>query len=183
MIEIRQLASDDMGLIAGIDRSEHMDVQFAVSDGRLTARRVSIDVPAWDLVGSGPHSVERFVEFWQPIVAAGAGFFGAFAADELVGLAVVDGSFEPDTAWLGALYVSRPYRRTGVATALWAEAERVAREAAAGSMYVSATPSGSAVGFYLSRGCVLAGSSTHPELHRLEPDDIHLICPIPPKSS
>ena len=81
-------------------------------------------------------------------------------------------------AWLAFLYVSRPYRRSGVASALWAEAERVALGAGAESMYVSAVPSGSAVGFYLSRGCVLAGSSTHPKLYHLEPGDIHLICPV-----
>jgi hypothetical protein len=44
-------------------------------------------------------------------------------------------------------------------------------------MYVSATPTGSAVGFYLSRGCHLA-DPPHPALLASEPDDIHLVCPL-----
>ncbi|MGI9644846.1 MAG: GNAT family N-acetyltransferase, partial [Ilumatobacteraceae bacterium] len=34
------------------------------------------------------------------------------------------------------------------------------------------------VGFYLARGCRLAGDDTDPELLELEPEDIHLICPL-----
>jgi hypothetical protein len=44
-------------------------------------------------------------------------------------------------------------------------------------MYVSAVPSGSAVGFYLSRGCELA-EEPHRDLFAHEPEDIHLVCPI-----
>jgi len=44
-------------------------------------------------------------------------------------------------------------------------------------MYVSATPTGSAVGFYLSRGCELA-DPPHAELFALEPEDIHLVCEL-----
>jgi hypothetical protein len=39
---------------------------------------------------------------------------------------------------------------------------------------VSATSTGSAVGFYLSRGCRLA-DPVHPKLFELEPVDIHLV--------
>ena len=53
----------------------------------------------------------------------------------------------------------------------------IAAAAGAMSMYVSATPSGSAVGFYMSRGCQLA-ARPHPALFAKEPEDIHLICPI-----
>jgi hypothetical protein len=44
-------------------------------------------------------------------------------------------------------------------------------------MYVSATPTGSAVGFYLGRGCRLA-DPVHPDLFAQEPEDIHLVCPL-----
>jgi hypothetical protein len=64
-----------------------------------------------------------------------------------------------------------------VATGLWEEAARIAVEAGATTMYVSAVPGGSAVGFYLSRGCELA-DRPHPDLFRREPEDIHLVCPI-----
>jgi hypothetical protein len=41
-------------------------------------------------------------------------------------------------------------------------------------MYVSSTPSSSAVGFYIAQGCKLV-EEVDPELYALEPDDIHLI--------
>jgi len=80
-------------------------------------------------------------------------------------------------AWLALLHVGRPHRRRGVASALWTAAEQVALEAGAEAMYVSATPSDSAVGFYLSRGCRLA-DPPHPDLLAEEPEDIHFVCPI-----
>ena len=41
-------------------------------------------------------------------------------------------------------------------------------------LYVSATESKSAVGFYLSQGFVPT-QDAHPDLYALEPDDIHMI--------
>jgi len=75
------------------------------------------------------------------------------------------------------LYVSRPHRGRGVASALWDAATDAAMRAGATSLYVSAVPTGSAVGFYLSRGCRLA-DPVHPALYAKEPDDIHLICSL-----
>jgi hypothetical protein len=50
----------------------------------------------------------------------------------------------------------------------------IAREAGSQRMYISSTPSSSAVGFYIAQGCKLA-EEVDPELYALEPDDIHLI--------
>ena len=117
---VRSLGLDDVGLIAGIDRSERIEVEFTVRNSQLVQRPVSmIDVPAWDLVGEGPHSVAAQVGFCEPLVARGAAFLGAFDGGDLLGVALVDTSFEPSAAWLAFLYVSRPYRRRGVASALW----------------------------------------------------------------
>ena len=73
--------------------------------------------------------------------------------------------------------MSRPHRRQGVAQALWTAAVDLARASGATSLYVSATPTGSALGFYLGRGCRLA-NPVHPALFAAEPDDIHLVCAI-----
>jgi GNAT superfamily N-acetyltransferase len=89
----------------------------------------------------------------------------------------VEPAFEPELAWLAWLHVSRPYRRRGVARALWKAAADTARRGGARSMYVSATPTGSAVGFYVSEGCRLA-EPPHPDLLAEEPEDIHLVCPL-----
>jgi len=177
--ELRSLNIDDVGLIARIDRSEHIEIEYTVSDGRLVERPASMRViPTWDPVGTGPYSVAAEIAFCEPLVAGGAVLLGAFDGDSLCGMAVVDGSFEPPMAWLAFLHVTRLHRRQGVASALWTAAESVAAGAGAESMYVSAAPTGSAVGFYLSRGCELV-DPVHPRLYAMEPDDIHLIFALP----
>jgi GNAT superfamily N-acetyltransferase len=175
-VTVRELAPDDVGLVALVDRSEHVDVEYEVVDGELTERPVTMaDVPPWDPVGDGAYSVAAHVALCRDSVANGAQLLGTFDGDgELLGLAVVDADFEPPLAWLAFLHVSRPHRRRGVASALWAAAEDAARTAGATAMYVSATPTGSAVGFYLRQGCRLA-DPVHPALYANEPDDIHLV--------
>ena len=58
-------------------------------------------------MGRGESSVAGMIEFCRPIVERGAAFLGAFDGEEVLGLAVVDGSFEPKLAWCAFLYVSR----------------------------------------------------------------------------
>jgi ribosomal protein S18 acetylase RimI-like enzyme len=175
--EIRLLGPEDIELIGEIDRSEHMETEYSVVGGRLESRRVDFDIPTWHRQGTGDFSVAGVIEEWRPVVAAGAVLLGAFRGDQLLGIAIVERDLEPGLAWLAFLHVSRKHRRRGVAKALWAAAESIAAEAGSAAMYVSAAPSGSAVGFYLSRGCELA-DPPHPELLAKEPEDIHLVCPI-----
>ena len=172
---MRRLGAADVSLVGAIDRSEHVDVEYAVIDGALTEQPVRVtEIPPWDPTGSGPHSVDAHIRFCASAIADGAVLLGAFDEERPAGLAVVDPAFEPPMAWLVFLHVSRPYRRRGAARALWATAVELAGAAGATSMYVSATPTGSAVGFYLRQGCRLA-DSPHPELFAHEPEDIHLI--------
>ena len=178
-MRVRTLGADDVSLIASIDRSEHVDVEYAVVGGRLVERPVTVaEVPRWDTNGSGPHSVGAQIAFCTSVLADGAVLLGAFDAASAVGLAVVHPSFEPRLAWLAFLHVSRTHRRRGAAQALWNAAVDLAVAAEADSMYVSATPTGSAVGFYLRQGCQLA-NPPHPTLLAREPDDIHFLRPLP----
>jgi hypothetical protein len=52
-----------------------------------------------------------------------------------------------------------------------------ARERGARLLYISATPSDSAIGFYTSCGARPA-ARVDPELFALEPEDIHLALPL-----
>jgi ribosomal protein S18 acetylase RimI-like enzyme len=178
-MNVRRLEPRDVALIADIDRSDHVDVQYRVDDGHLVeAPVVMADIPPWDPNGSGPHSVVSHIAFCSAVVADGAAFLGAFDDDgDLVGLATVHPTFEPGLAWLATLHVSRAHRRRRAALALWNAGAALAREAGARSLYVSGTPTGSAVGFYLARGCRLA-DPVHPLLFAQEPEDIHLICSL-----
>jgi GNAT superfamily N-acetyltransferase len=178
-MRVRRLLADDVSLIATIDRSEHVDVQYRVIDGRLTEQPVVMtEVPTWDPAGSGPHSVAAQVDFCAALIAGGAILLGSFDEERPTGLAVVDPSFGSRLAWLAFLYVSRPERRRGAARALWDATIDIALTAGAASIYVSAAPTGSAVGFYLRQGCRLA-DPVHPALFAKEPDDIHLVRPLP----
>jgi GNAT superfamily N-acetyltransferase len=175
---VRRLAAEDVSLIAEVERSEHVDVEYAVIDGRLEERPVSMaEIPSWDQDGCGEHSVAAKAAFCSDVLATGAVLLGAFDGDALMGLAIIHPSYEPGLGWLAFLHVSRPHRRRGAARELWRAAADIAREAGARSLYVSATPTGSAVGFYLEQGCCLA-RPVHPTLFAEEPDDIHLVCPL-----
>ena len=176
-IDVRELGTQDIELIRQIDRSEHIDILYTVKDGRLHPDSVEIDVPQWDAEGHGEHSSARRITEFRPVVEGGATLLGAYVDDLLAGIAIVDPSFEGTTAWFAFLHVSRAYRRRGVASALWAAGEEIATNAEATSIYVSATSSGSAVGFYTSRGCQLA-DPPHPALLAKEPEDIHMIFPV-----
>jgi len=136
---------------------------------------VITDIAAWDPTGSGPHSVAAEIAFCSSVIARGGILLGAFAAERTVGLAIIRPAFEPLLAWLAFLHVSRPYRRRGAAQALWSVAADIAVANGAKSMYVSATPTESAVGFYLQQSCRLA-DPVHPDLFAAEPEDIHLVC-------
>ena len=175
---MQRLEVDDLAMIASIDRSEPVDVEYAMVDGAITERPVTVsEIPPWDATGTGPHSVTGHIEFCRPVMARGGVLLGVVRDERALGLAVVEARFEPELAWLAWLHVTREYRRRGVARALWAAATDVARSAGAPAMYVSATPTGSAVGFYLRQGCRLADPA-HPELLAKEPDDIHLVSEI-----
>jgi GNAT superfamily N-acetyltransferase len=177
-VHVTRLDETDLSLIAAIDRSEHVDVEYEVTHGRLTERPVTFaEIPAWEADGSGPHSVAGEIAFCASLLADGGILLAASEQDGTIGLAIVDPEFEGPLARLGFLYVSRPHRRLGAAGALWTAAVDLAVAAGATSLYVSAVPTGSAVGFYLSRGCVLA-DPPHPALLAAEPDDVHLVCPL-----
>ena len=177
-MQVRRLPAEDVALVATIDRSEHVNVQYRVIDGELQPIAATIaEVAAWDPTGSGPHSVTAEIAFCASVVAHGGILLGAFDGERTAGLAIVHPAFEPLLAWLAFLHVSRPSRRRGAAQALWNAAADIAVAAGAESIYVSATPTGSAVGFYLRQGCRLA-DPVHPELFAAEPEDLHLVCAL-----
>jgi ribosomal protein S18 acetylase RimI-like enzyme len=177
-MQVIRLQAEDVSLVATIDRSEHVNFQYCVTDGELQrVPPVMTEVPAWDPTGSGPHSATAKIAGCESVVARGGILLGAFDGERTGGLAIIDPAFEPRLAWLAFLHVSRPSRRRGVAQALWNAAADIAVANGAESIYVSATPTESAVGFYLRQGCRLA-HPVHPDLFAAEPEDIHLVCSL-----
>ena len=173
-MNVRRLPAGSMELLAQIDRTEYVDYAYRVVDGRLERYPVDWDIPTFRREGSGPHSVQLHVDTWQPVLEGAGILLGAFEGDELAGLAIAVPEFEPGMAWMAYMHISRDFRRRGVGTLLWNEAEQIARDSGATSMYVSAIPSGPAIDFYVGRGCQPV-VEPHPELFAMEPEDIHLI--------
>ena len=123
----------------------------------------------------GTTSAQVHIERLLPVLENGGVMLGAFDEEGLlVGFAVLRYQLAEGTAQLDALFVSQGYRRQGIATRLTSRVARLARADGATDLYVSATPSESAVGFYLSQGFRLA-DEVNEALYALEPEDIHMI--------
>lgn len=172
-VAIRQLPSSEITRIAEIDRTEHVRLEYKYEDGRLVARKIDCRVPNWSRVPSQEFSVHTYIRQFAPVVEEGGVLLGALQGEKLVGVAILRYELEPETAQLAFLHVSHGYRRQGIGTMLTRECIRLAEERGASVMYVSATPSESAVGFYLSHGFELA-EQVNEELYELEPEDIHM---------
>jgi GNAT superfamily N-acetyltransferase len=114
-----------------------------------------------------------FVSRWRDFIPDGGAALGAFQDGALIGIATIHYDVRPHTAQLEALFVDRAHRRLGVAAALVSGIERLAVASGARRLYVSATPSESAVGFYRARG-FRPTRQTISELLELEPEDIHM---------
>lgn len=173
MIEIREMEKTDIDRVAEINRSERVTLGYFYQDGRLESQVVDWQVPRWYAEGDSEHSVQAQVSAWKPLLEQGGTMFGAFDGDQLAGLAIYRPELTETMAQLAVLHVSHGYRRRGIATRLTAEIIRLARRDGARQLYVSATPSQSAVGFYQNQGFQLI-DKPHPELYALEPEDIHM---------
>ena len=174
MITIRHMAASELDRIGEIDRSEHVTQEYFYRGGSLEMRAIDVDVPTWSRSGDHEHSVQGKVNDWQPILNRGGTLVGAFDAETLVGIAIYQPRLAEGMANLSVLHVSRNYRRKGIASLLVRRVARLARADGARRLYVSATPSGPAVEFYLSHG-FKPTSEPNQALFALEPDDIHMI--------
>jgi len=174
VIEIRRLAATDLAQLGEIDRSEHITRLYTFRGGVLEERAVDEPVPRWSREGRGQHSVQGMIDQWLPTLERGGTLLGAFDGPTLAGVAIYRPHLAEDLGQLALLHVTRSARRKGVASRLTQEVARLARADGARRLYVSATPSGSAVGFYLRCGFVPT-LEPDPALFALEPDDIHMI--------
>jgi GNAT superfamily N-acetyltransferase len=171
---ITELPKEDISRAGEVNRSEHVTTGYVFRNGALEAQAVDWKVPRWSEDPSSGFSVRSRVEGWRAVLDKGGVLLGALDGHSLAGFAVLLPELSEGVAQLAALYIDRGYRRRGLATRLVAEVERLARGAGAGKLYVSAIPSGSAVGFYLKSGFAPT-SEVNEDLFALEPDDIHMI--------
>lgn len=178
MITLRDLQVDELGRVGEIDRREHVTLVYRVEDGVLVSEAIDSQAERW--------SAERVAGYVRRLVMclqSGGMCFGAEDSAEggrLAGVAALGAEpveTRPSLLELKFMHVSQPYRRQGVAGRLLERVESEARRRGAEGLYISATPTGSAVGFYLSRGATLL-APPDPALLAVEPEDIHLGLPL-----
>ena len=168
MIEVRGLDVNELDRAAEIDVTEDGSVVLEQLGMAIKARPEEWHRPPRD--AAGWHAFEAR---WRAFVPASGVVLGAFAGTRLVGIATLRRAIRPGIDQLEALFVDRAHRRLGAAAALVAGIEALARSGGARLLYVSATPSESAVGFYRSRGFIPTVTPI-PELLEHEPEDVHM---------
>jgi ribosomal protein S18 acetylase RimI-like enzyme len=169
---------DEIDRIRELDRTEEIRIGYRMTRGKLQRMQVVWDSPNWDTEGDHEHSFVHQIEFCRGHLDAGGMMIGAFYEDRLVGIGVLRYQVRPGMAQLAFLHVSNGYRRRGIASRLTQEMVAAAQDHGALRMYVSAVPSGSAVGFYHSQGFEVTPKPLG-ELFDLEPEDIHMVMELP----
>jgi len=170
----RWMEPGEVGRIAEIDRIEIIRTGYYYRDGELKKLDVNWDTPGFLIDQDGLHSVAAQIEFCRNHLDQGGRMYGAYYGQRLIGIGVIRYEVRPNIAQLAYLQVSNGFRRQGIGSRITHELIREAERFGAKKMYVSATPSGSAVGFYLKHGFRPIDQPI-PELYELEPDDIHMI--------
>ena len=173
-ISYRWMQPEEVSRVSEIDRREQVIIGYQMDKGKLKAMAVDWDVPNWFAEGEGEHSVANNINFCQGHLRRGGRMIGAFAEGKLVGLGIMTPDIRPGMDQLAYLHVSDGYRRMGIAARLTREMVELARQDGSQEMYVTATPSASAVGFYRSQGFEPVAELL-PELYELEPEDIHML--------
>ena len=170
------LSTSELDRIRDIDRTEEIRVGYRQEGTDLIEMSVRWNDSGW-VEREGEHSFGQMIRGAEELLALDGTAIGAFDGDLLVGIAIYRPRLTPSMAQLALLHVSNGHRRRGVASTLFEKVLRLARNDAATHLYVSATPTQSAVGFYTSKGSVPT-DSPHPELLAEEPEDIHMILPL-----
>ncbi len=176
-IHYRWMEPDEVERVGEIDRAEQIRTGYEFTEGKLQQLIVNWDSPTWPAEGDGEYTIAAQVRFCRDHLERKGRMYGAFDDEKLVGIGIIQQGVREGIAQLAYLHVSNGYRRMGIGERITKELTREAKRAGAMKMYVSATPSGSAVGFYLSRGFRPVDTPI-PELFELEPEDIHMMMDV-----
>lgn len=168
MITYREITIEEIFQhILEVDVSEHGELIYLWQAGELVTQPLVWDRP--------PRTAETWQENWASVLPfPGVKAWGAFEDEVMEGIIVYRPYLTEDMAQLDALFVDKNHRQQGIASHLTRLLERQAIADGHKRLYVSATESKSAIGFYLSQGFVPT-QDAHPELFALEPNDIHMI--------
>lgn len=170
-MKIRPIDRIEIEKIRKIDRSEIVTHIYYLIKGELILKEEYYDIKSWH-----PDEINKIIKRSYELLDRGGTFYAAFDNSTMIGFVALENEFigkNKDQLQLVFLYVSKNFRRQGIATELLDLAKWKARELGAKKLYISATPSKSTVNYYINRGCKLA-DEINKKLFELEPEDIHL---------
>lgn len=171
-ISYQLMTQDQVNKLREIDRSEYIDSVYEVQKGELINSTVDYECENWDAETLAEIESRFLFELKHEGVA-----LGAFDGNKLVGFGVLAhqrrGEHQ-DMLQIDLMYVSRNYRRQGIATTILDELSKVAKEKGASYLYISSTETKSAVSFYTNNGGKIT-NVVEQDLFTKEPEDIHLI--------
>ncbi|MAM92716.1 MAG: hypothetical protein CMI15_14775 [Opitutaceae bacterium] len=168
LIEIRLLDSEALEKIYQIDRSGEIHRRYQFSNGDLSYTKEDLSIP------HNPAFWDQYFDEWKTAIDKGAAFYGAMDEEGLSGFTILKHDLQPGVAQIMALYVDSAHRMSGIARSLFLEAQDAARANGASTLYVSATPTDAAVGFYLHQG-FQPTTDPVPALLEKEPENIHMV--------
>ena len=174
-MNIRLLERDEIETVWSIDRREIIENIYYLENGELVLKDEYYDMQGW-----APGESEQYTPILLDCFDRGGTFYGVFDDGQLVGAAVLESKFigkNKDQLQLKFLQVSHDYRGKGLGRKLFEKAADKAKALNAKKLYVSATPSGNTIHFYMRMGCVVT-EDVNVELFELESEDIHLECTI-----
>lgn len=174
---LRTLKNSEIDLIwQHISRRELITQMYIQNQQHLELVDCFFDVQHWD-----SYHLENDPPKLKQLYEQGALFIGAFdAAEKLVGVSVVSNQIiadYPHTKLLHYFYVDADQQGKGIGAKLMQAAKESAKQLGAKQLYISATPSRRTVDFYIKHGAQPL-SAPDQQLWQLEPEDIHLLCPL-----
>jgi GNAT superfamily N-acetyltransferase len=174
---LRSLQISEIDLIwQQISRRELITQMYIQHQQRLELVDCFFDVQHWD-----SYHLENDPPKLKQLYEQGALFIGAFdAAEKLVGVSVVSNQIiadYPHAKLLHYFYVDADQQGKGIGAKLMQAAKESAKQLGAKQLYISATPSQRTVDFYIKHGAQPL-SAPDQQLWQLEPEDIHLLCPL-----
>jgi ribosomal protein S18 acetylase RimI-like enzyme len=158
--EIRQMQTDEIPLIEGIDRSQELREEYhytLIEDGlglRLSRRLVSPTrhIPNW----SKAELTSRF-GLWTRNLEEGALMLGGYEGQNLAGFVLLTVHLETKTGEIYSLFVDRHHRGKGLGTGLLAKAESHCCDLKASNLILYTGHSAPAVDFYLKNNFRIVG--------------------------
>ena len=174
LCSIRNMARDEISRINELDVTETGTIVYKWLRGQA-----QIVPETWQRPPRSKEQWAGIVVQIQMILDEGGVAFGAFHEGPLVGFVALRYQLAEGIAQLHSLWVSKAFRRRGVATALTRRILRETQQVGARAIYVSACPSEAAYSFYHSQG-FRAAAFVHRDLYDREPEDIHMIKTLGP---